>query len=65
MRIGGTGRSSGRSTLSGDALFGCAFGQASAAQNFAHTFMRHMYDYGTTPAQVAHVKALAALAQSD
>ena len=58
VRIGGTGRSSGRSTLSGDALFGRAFGQGSAAQNFAHTFMRHMYDYGTTPAQVAHVKAI-------
>ena len=28
----------------------------SAGQNFAPTFMRHMHDYGTTSAQVAHVK---------
>jgi acetyl-CoA acetyltransferase len=28
----------------------------SAGQNFALTFMRHMYDYGTTSEQVAHVK---------
>ena len=58
VRIGGTGRSTGRSALSGDALFGRAFGQGSAAQNFAPTFMRHMYEYGTTPEQVAHVKAI-------
>ena len=58
VRIGGTGRSSGRSALSGDALFGRAYGQLSAAQSFAPTFMRHMYEYGTTPEQVAHVKAI-------
>ena len=58
LRIGGTGRSRGRSALSGDALFGRAFGQASAAQSFAPSFMRHMYEYGTTPEQVAHVKAI-------
>jgi len=28
----------------------------SAGQNFAPTFMRHMHDYCTTSAQVAHVK---------
>src|SRR5881628_2150785 len=32
------------------------FGMRSAGQNFALTFMRHMYDYGTTSEQVAHVK---------
>src|SRR5262249_30589943 len=32
------------------------FGMTSAGQNFALTFMRHMYDYGTTSEQVAHVK---------
>ena len=58
FRIGGTGRSSGRSALSGDALFGRVYGQASAGQNFAQSFMRHMYDYGTTPEQVAHVKVI-------
>lgn len=58
VRIGGTGRSSGRSALSGDALFGRAYGQLSAAQSFAPAFMRHMYEYGTTPEQVAHVKAI-------
>ena len=58
IRIGGSGRGSGRSVLSGDALFGRAYGVASAAHNFAPTFMRHMYEYGTTPEQVAHVKAI-------
>ena len=33
-----------------------AYGWQSAGQSFAPTFMRHMYDYGTTPEQVAHVK---------
>ena len=33
-----------------------AYGWQSAGQMFAPTFMRHMYDYGTTPEQVAHVK---------
>ena len=58
IRIGGTGRGSGASNLSGDGLFGRAYGQSSAAQAFAQTFMRHMYDYGTTPEQIAHVKAI-------
>ena len=31
-----------------------AYGWQSAGQMFAPTFMRHMYDYGTTPEQVAH-----------
>ena len=39
-----------------DALFGPVYGQSSAAEMFAPSFMRHMYEYGTTPEQVAHVK---------
>ena len=34
-----------------------AYGWQSAGQMFAPTFMRHMYEYGTTPEQVAAVKA--------
>ncbi len=59
VRIGGTGgRAAGGGGMSGDALFSRAYGQVSAGQSFAHTFMRHMYEYGTTPEQVAHVKAI-------
>jgi acetyl-CoA acetyltransferase len=57
VRIGGTGRG-GTATLSGNALFSRAYGQGSAGQNFSQTFMRHMYDYGTTPEQVATVKVI-------
>ncbi len=53
-RMGGTG--AGPTALGGGALFGPVYGQTSPAQMFAHTFMRHMYEYGTTPEQVAHVK---------
>ena len=53
-RMGGSGR--GAPALSGDALFSAANGQSSPAQIFAHSFMRHMYEFGTTPEQVAHVK---------
>ncbi|MEJ0070707.1 MAG: hypothetical protein WDO24_20515 [Pseudomonadota bacterium] len=42
----------------GDMLHGRAYGWESAGQMFSPTFMRHMYDYGTTPAQVAHVKTI-------
>ena len=34
-----------------------AYGWQSAGQAFSFTFMRHMYDHGTTPAQVAAVRA--------
>jgi len=54
MRMGGTGQA--RPTLAGDALFGAAYGWTSPAQWFGFTFMRHMYEYGTTPEQIAHVK---------
>jgi acetyl-CoA acetyltransferase len=33
------------------------YGWQSAGQMFAPAFLRHMHDYGTTPLQVAHVKA--------
>ena len=32
------------------------YGQATPLQNFALTFARHMYEFGTTNAQLAHVK---------
>ena len=55
VRIGGTGARA-AAPLSGGALHTRAYGWQSAGQNFAPTFMRHMYDYGTTPEQVAAVK---------
>tara|TARA_B100002003_G_scaffold249196_1_gene284881 strand:- start:585 stop:1832 length:1248 start_codon:yes stop_codon:yes gene_type:complete len=56
VRIGGTGR--GGVGLSAAGLFDRGIGLSSAAHMFAHTFMRHMYDYGTTPEQVAMVKVI-------
>ncbi|MCE2391065.1 MAG: thiolase [Proteobacteria bacterium] len=53
-RMGGSGRVA--PAISGDGLFSAANGQTSPAQIFAHSFMRHMYEFGTTPEQVAHVK---------
>ena len=44
--------------VSGDMLHNRAYGWQSAGQSFAPTFMRHMYDYGTTPEQVAMVKVV-------
>jgi acetyl-CoA acetyltransferase len=55
VRIGGTGARS-AAPVAGDMLHNRAYGWQSAGQSFAPTFMRHMYDYGTTPEQVAHVK---------
>ena len=55
VRIGGTGARS-AAPITGDQLHTRAYGWQSAGQIFAPTFMRHMYDYGTTPEQVAHVK---------
>ncbi|MDP1964451.1 MAG: hypothetical protein Q8K93_19905, partial [Reyranella sp.] len=57
VRIGGTGARA-VAPVSGDALHGRAYGWQSAGQMFAPTFMRHMYDYGTRPEQVAAVKAI-------
>src|SRR5579872_2732504 len=55
VRIGGTGARS-AAPVSGDMLHSRAYGWQSAGQMFAMTFMRHMYDYGTKPEQVAAVK---------
>ena len=57
VRIGGTGARS-AAPVAGDMLHSRAYGWQSAGQMFAPTFMRHMYDYGTTPEQVAHVKVV-------
>jgi acetyl-CoA acetyltransferase len=55
VRIGGTGARS-AAPIAGDLLHSRAYGWQSAGQSFAPTFMRHMYDYGTRPEQVAAVK---------
>ena len=55
VRIGGTGARS-AVPITGDMIHSRAYGWQSAGQMFAPTFMRHMYDYGTTPEQIAHVK---------
>src|SRR6201991_5304682 len=55
VRIGGTGVRA-AAPVSGDMLHSRAYGWQSAGQMFAPTFMRHLYDYGTKPEQVAHVK---------
>jgi acetyl-CoA acetyltransferase len=57
VRIGGTGARS-AVPVNGDELHSRAYGWQSAGQMFAPTFMRHMYDYGTTPDQVAMVKVV-------
>ena len=56
LRIGGTGRSP--SAIGGSALHTVPYGWMSAGQWFSQSFMRHMYDYGTTPEQVATVKVI-------
>ncbi|MDX1384054.1 MAG: hypothetical protein R3190_10455, partial [Thermoanaerobaculia bacterium] len=55
FRIGGTGARS-AAPIVGDMLHNRAYGWQSAGQNFAPAFLRHMFDYGTTPEQVAAVK---------
>jgi acetyl-CoA acetyltransferase len=55
VRIGGTGARA-AAPVSGDALHARAYGWQSAGQMFAPSFMRHMYDYGTTAEQVAAVR---------
>ncbi len=57
VRIGGTGARA-SVPVGGDALHTSAYGWFSAGQSFSPTFMRHMYDYGTTPEQVAMVKVI-------
>jgi acetyl-CoA acetyltransferase len=58
VRIGGTGNRGAVTPLSGDSLFTRGYGYMSAGQWFSKTFMRHMYDYGTRPEQVAMVKVI-------
>ena len=55
FRTGGTGARAAQPVRSLD-LAQVPFGMRSAGQNFALTFMRHMYEYGTTSEQVAHVR---------
>lgn len=55
FRIGGTGARAAQPVRGLD-LAQRPFGMTSAGQNFSPTFMRHMYEYGTTSAQVAHVR---------
>lgn len=55
LRIGGTGARAAQPVRGLD-LAQVPFGMRSAGQNFAPTFMRHMYEYGTTSEQVAHVR---------
>ena len=55
FRIGGTGARAAQPVRGMD-LAQVPFGMRSAGQNFAPTFMRHMYEYGTRPEQVAMVR---------
>jgi acetyl-CoA acetyltransferase len=55
VRIGGTGVRAAQPVRGLD-LAQRPFGMTSAGQNFSLTFMRHMYEYGTTSEQVAHVR---------
>ncbi|MCI0548601.1 MAG: hypothetical protein L0027_15115 [Candidatus Rokubacteria bacterium] len=55
FRIGGTGARAAQPVRGLD-LAQVPYGMRSAGQNFAPTFMRHMYEYGTTSEQVAHVR---------
>ena len=55
FRIGGTGARAAQPVRGLD-LAQVPFGMRSAGQNFAPTFMRHMYEYGTTSEQVAPVR---------
>jgi acetyl-CoA acetyltransferase len=53
-RIGGTGRQA--PVFGSGSVTAGIYGMVSAGQSFAPTFMRHMYEYGTTSEQLAHVK---------
>lgn len=54
FRMGGTGGA--RPRIMGDQIYWAGYGSNSPGQMFSQAFMRHMYDFGTTPEQVAHVK---------
>jgi len=53
-RIGGTGRQN--PAFTGPMLDQAIHGMNSAAQSFAPSFMRYLYEHGVTSEQVAHVK---------
>ncbi|MEM7191195.1 MAG: hypothetical protein AAF439_16400, partial [Pseudomonadota bacterium] len=55
VRVGGTG-SRAAAPIKGDDIHQRGIGWQSPGQWFAPTFMRHMYEFGTTPEQVAMVK---------
>src|SRR5438034_5145670 len=55
VRIGGTGVRAAQPVRGLD-LAQRPYGMTSAGQTFALTFMRHMYEHGTTSEQVAHVR---------
>jgi acetyl-CoA acetyltransferase len=55
VRQGGSGAFA-SAPVGGRDLLSYPFGFTSPAQQFSLTFMRHMYEYGTTSAQVARVK---------
>ena len=55
VRVGGTGARA-VAPITANNLHDRAYGWQSPGQWFAPTFMRHMYDYGTRPEQVAMVK---------
>ena len=56
-RIGGTGAAA-AAPIAGDEIHRRAHGWLSPGQWFAPAFMRHMYEYGTTPEQAAMVKVV-------
>ena len=57
VRIGASGARAAAPVI-GDDLHTRAYGWQSAGQLFAPSFMRHMYEYGTRPEQVAMVKVI-------
>lgn len=56
-RIGGTGAAA-AAPVAGDDIHRRGHGWMSPGQWFAPVFMRHMYEYGTTPEQAAMVKVV-------
>ena len=54
VRIGGTGR--GPAPVVSADLMRRPYGLASAVQSFAFSFTRHMYEYGVTSEDLAHIK---------
>ena len=55
VRIGGTG-SRAAAPVAGSDLLKRSYGVASAVQNFAFTFTRHMMEYGVTGEHLANIK---------